>query len=124
MRTVVLALLATLCLEAPALRAQIKAQLPGAPMTPPWDKGIQPISRDNYWNAVACGKQGGARPACVFYDADLCKNDDFTLALFTPYKLVAYETWEATRKKLEPLATSYGDAQKTRITLGVKPAKG
>ena len=105
------------------LLAQMTAQLP-AGMTPAWDKGIQPIGRENYWNAVECGKQGGERPACVFYDADLCKNDDFTLALFTPYKLVAYETWQATRKKLEPLATSYADAQKTRITLGVKPVKG
>ena len=105
------------------LLAQMTAQFP-AGVTPAWDKGIQPIGRDNYWNAVECGKQGGARPACVFYDADLCRNDDFTLALFTPYKLVAYETWEATRKKLEPLATSYADALKTRITLGVKPVKG
>lgn len=103
--------------------AQIKAQL-SAGITPAWDKGIQPIGRDNYWNAVECGKQGGERPACVFYDADLCHNDDFVLALFTPYKLVAYETWQATRKHLEPLASSYGDAQKTRITLGVTPVKG
>jgi hypothetical protein len=103
--------------------AQIKAQLaPG--ITPIWNKGIQPISRDNYYNAIECGKQGGERPACVFYDADLCKNEDFVLALFTPYKLVAYETWQATRKHQEPLATSYGDAQKTRITLGITPVKG
>jgi hypothetical protein len=103
--------------------AQIKARL-AAGITPPWNKGIQPISRDNYWNAVECGKQGGERPACVFYDADLCKNEDFVLALFTPYKLVAFETWQATRKRQEPLASSYGDAQKTRITLGVTPVKG
>jgi hypothetical protein len=103
--------------------AQIKAQLAGG-IAPAWDKGIQPIGRDNYWNAMECGKQGGERPACVFYDADLCKNDDFVLALFTPYKLVAYETWQATRKHQEPLATSYGDAQKTRITLGITPVKG
>lgn len=103
--------------------AQIKAQL-AAGITPAWDKGIQPISRDNYWNAMECGKQGGERPACVFYDADLCKNDDFVVALFTPYKLVAYEAWQATRKHQEPLASSYGDAQKTRITLGVTPVKG
>ena len=80
-------------------RAQIKAQLPTAPITPVWDKGIQPINRDSYWNAVECGKQGGARPLCVFYDADLCRNDDFTLALFTPYKQVAYEVWQAVRKR-------------------------
>src|SRR5712675_3046366 len=124
MRTVLLALLATLCLEAPALRAQIKAQLPDAPMTPPWDKGIQPISRDSYWNAIECGKQGGAQPACVFYDADLCKNDDFTLALFTPYKMVAYEVWQAVRQRREAPTPSYAEAQRTRITVGVTPVKG
>ncbi len=103
--------------------AQVKGQVaPG--IMPGWDKGIQPISRDNYWNAVECGKQGGDRPACVFYDTDFCKNDDFAVALFTPYKLVAYETWQATRKRQEPLATSYGDAQKTRITVGITPVKG
>jgi len=103
--------------------AQVKAQVaPG--FTPVWDKGTQPIGRDNYWNAMECGKQGGERPACVFYDADLCKNDDFVIALFTPYKLVAYETWQATRKHQEPLATSYADAQKTRITVGITAAKG
>jgi hypothetical protein len=103
--------------------AQVKGQVaPG--IMPAWDKGIQPISRDNYWNAVECGKQGGDRPPCVFYDTDFCKNDDFAVALFTPYKLVAYETWQATRKRQEPLATSYGDAQKTRITVGITPVKG
>jgi len=120
----VFALCAALAALAPGIAgAQIKAQLQ-AGITPAWDKGIQPIGRDNYWNAVECGKQGGERPACVFYDADLCTNDDFVLALFTPYKLVAYETWQAARKRQEPLATSYGDAQKTRITLGVTPVKG
>jgi hypothetical protein len=104
--------------------AQIQARLPQGPMTPVWDKGIQPISRDSYWNAVECGKQGGQRPLCVFYDADLCKNDDFTLALFTPYKQVAYEVWQAVRQKQEPPTPSYADAQRTRITLGVTPAAG
>src|SRR6266850_914273 len=120
----ILALWAALAATAPgSADAQIKAQLaPG--ITPAWDKGIQPIGRDNYWNALECGKQGGERPACVFYDADLCKNNDFVLALFTPYKLVAYETWQATRKHQEPLATSYGDAQKTRVTLGITPVRG
>jgi hypothetical protein len=106
-----------------AALAQVTAQVaPG--ITPVWDKGIQPIGRDSYWNAVECGKQGGERPACVFYDAGFCQNDDFVIALFTPYKLVAYETWQATRKRQEPLATSYADAQKTRITVGITPAKG
>ena len=104
--------------------AQIKARLPKGPMTPAWDKGIQPISRESYWNAVECGKQGGQRPLCVFYDADLCRNDDFTLALFTPYKQVAYEVWQAVRQKQDAPTPSYGDAQRTRITLGVTPAAG
>ena len=95
-RSALLTLLGILCAHTSVL-AQIKAQLPEGPMTPPWDKGIQPISRDSYWNAIACGKQGGARPACVFYDADLCKNDDFTLALYTPYKSVSYEVWRVVR---------------------------
>jgi hypothetical protein len=116
-------LCAALTTVATSAGAQIKAQLP-TDITPPWDKGIQPIGRDSYWNAMECGKQGGARPACVFYDAELCKNDDFVLALFTPYKLVAYEAWQAARAHREPLATSYADAQKTRITLGVTPVKG
>jgi hypothetical protein len=104
--------------------AQLKAQLPKGPMTPAWDKGIQPISRDSYYNAIECGKQGGERPLCVFYDAGLCKNDDFTLALFTPYKQVAYEVWQAVRRKQEAPTPSYADAQRTRITVGVTPVAG
>jgi hypothetical protein len=107
-----------------SLRAQIKAQLPKGPFTPAWDKGIQPISRDSYWNAVECGKQGGERPSCVFYDAGLCQNDDFTLALFTPYKLVAYEVWQAVRRHQALPTPPYAEAQRTRITLGVTRASG
>jgi hypothetical protein len=107
-----------------SVHAQIKAQLPKAAMIPAWDKGIQPISRESYWNAVACGKQAGDRPPCVFYDADLCKNDDFTLALFTPYKMVAYEVWRAARQHQEAPPPSYGEAQRTRITLGISPVPG
>ena len=121
MRTAPLALLAILSAYASPL-AQIKAQLPEGPITPPWDKGIQPISRDSYWNAIACGKQGGARPACVFYDADLCKNDDFTLALYTPYKSVSYEVWRVVRNGQPAPTPSYGEAQRTRVTLGVTRA--
>jgi hypothetical protein len=105
-------------------QAQIKAQLPPGPNTPVWDKGIQAISRDSYWNAVECGKQGGARPVCVFYDADLCKNDDFTLTLFTPYKAVAYQVWQAVQQHQPSPTPDYGNAQRTRITLGVTRAKG
>jgi len=111
-----------LLLSAPA-GAQTKAELPAGPNTPAWVKGIQPISRDSYWNAVECGKQGGARPVCVFYDADLCKSDDFTLALFTPYKAVAYEVWQAVQHKQPVPTPSYGDAQRLRITVGVTRAK-
>ena len=93
-------------------------------MTPPWDKGIQPISRDSYWNAVECGKQGGARPACVFYDAELCKNDDFTLAMFTPYKSVAYEVWRVIRNGQPAPTPSYGEAQRTRVTSASHSPKG
>ena len=123
-RAAALVLLATLCLQTRALRAQITAQLPQEAMTPPWDKGIQPISRDSYWNAVECGKQGGARPACVFYDAQLCKNDDFTLALYTPYKSVAYEVWRVVHNGQPAPTPSYSEAQRTRITVGVTRAAG
>ena len=124
MRVSHLVLLGLLCAQAPALHAQIKAQMPDAPIAPPWDKGILPISRDSYWNAVACGKQGGARPACVFYDADLCKNDDFVLALYTPYKSVAYEVWRTVRNKQPAPEPSYAEAQRTRVTIGVTPVAG
>ena len=124
MRTAFIALVATLGLCAPALHAQIKAQLPDGPMMPPWDKGIQPITRDSYWNAVECGKQGGARPACVFYDADLCKNDDFTLALYTPYKSVAYEVWRVVKSGQPAPTPSYAEAQRTRVTIGVTRSAG
>lgn len=123
MRTAASVLVAICCLQAPA-RAQLKARLPGGPMTPPWDKGIQPISRDSYWNAVECGKQGGARPACLFYDADLCKNDDFTLAMYTPYKSVAYEVWRVIHNGQPAPTPSYSEAQRTRVTLGVTLAPG
>jgi hypothetical protein len=123
-RPSLIVLLATFGLCAPALHAQIKAQLPDGPMTPPWDKGIQPITRDSYWNAVECGKQGGARPACVFYDADLCKNEDFTLALYTPYKSVAYEVWRVLKSGQPAPTPSYGEAQRTRVTIGVTITPG
>src|SRR5882724_10119121 len=101
-------------LTAAPARAQVKATVPSGSMAPAWDKGIQPINRDSYWNAVACGKQGGARPACVFFDTGLCKNDDFVLAMYTPYKAVAYEVWQAIRAKQPAPTPSYNEAQRTR----------
>ena len=124
MRSAASLLLAGFCLFTPTVHAQMKAQLPPGPMTPPWDKGIQPISRDSYWNAIECGKQKGARPACVFYDADLCKNDDFTLAMYTPYKSVAYEVWRVIKNGQPAPTPSYSEAQRTRVTIGVTLAPG
>ncbi len=103
--------------------AQVKGQVPGN-IAPAWTKGIQPISSESYWNAVECGKQGGDRPACVFYDADLCKNEDFTVALYTPYKMVAHAVWTAVRRKQPPPKPSYTEAQRTRVVLGVRPIRG
>lgn len=102
----------------------VKAQLPAKPILPAWGKGILPISRESYYNAIECGKQGGQRPLCVFYDADLCPNTDFTLALYTAYKQVAYEVWQAVSRKQPAPTPSYVDAQKTRITVGVTPVRG
>lgn len=123
-RLAVLLACSVLASQTPTLDAQFKAQQPSGTVTPAWDKGIQPINRDSYYNAVACGKQGGARPACVFYDADLCKNADFTLALYTPYKAVAYEVWQAVHNKQPAPTPSYSAAERTRITLGVTTATG
>jgi hypothetical protein len=120
----ILAAIALTLLHPSATRAQLRAQLPAGPNTPAWDKGIQPISRDSYWHAVECGKQGGARPVCVFWDADFCKNDDFTLAFFTPYKAVAYEVWRAVSQHQPAPTPDYGNAQRTRVTVGVTLAKG
>ena len=119
-----LAAIALALISSTAARAQMKAQLPAGANTPPWDKGIQPISRDSYWNAVECGKQAGARPVCVFWDADFCKNDDFTLAFFTPYKAVAYEVWRAVSQHQPAPTPDYGNAQRTRVTVGVTLVKG
>jgi hypothetical protein len=70
------------------------------------------------WNAAS---RGAPRPACVFYDGDVCKNTDFTLALFTPYKQVAYEVWQALRQHLPAPTPSFSAAERTRITVGITP---
>jgi hypothetical protein len=102
---------------------QIKAQArPGA--KPPWTKGILPISQESYWNAIECGKQGGEDPPCVFYDTGLCRNDDFSLTLYTPYKMVAYEVWRTVRQKQPAPTPDYTAAQRTRITVGITPVRG
>ena len=103
--------------------APIKAAMPPA-AKPAWTKGIQPISRESYYHAIECGKQGGAQSPCVFYDADLCKNEDYVLSLYSPYKQVAYEVWLAVSRKQEPPTPSYRGAQQTRVVLGVTPVRG
>jgi hypothetical protein len=102
---------------------QITAQARKAP-TPAWNKGILPISPESYYNAIECGKQGGADPPCVFWDTGLCKNSDFELALYTPYKSVAYEVWRVVNQKQPAPKPNYAEAQRTRITIGVMPARG
>jgi hypothetical protein len=106
---------------APAL-APIKATVPAS--KPAWSKGIQPLTRDSYYHAIECGKNGAAQPSCVFYDADLCKNDDFVLALYSPYKQVAYEVWGAVSRKRPAPTPSYQAAQQTRVVIGITPVRG
>jgi hypothetical protein len=107
--------------QAPAA-VQVKAQIaPGA--TPAWDKGITPINSESYYQAVECGKQGG-NPACVFWDTGLCKNTDFELAMYTPYKMVAYEVWRVVSQKKPAPQPNYAEAQQTRITVGITPVRG
>jgi len=101
---------------------QVKAQARPAG-TPAWSKGILPISPESYYNAIECGKQGG-NPACVFWDTGLCKYSDFELAMYTPYKMVAYEVWRAVSQKQPAPQPNYAEAQSTRITVGVTPVRG
>ena len=105
------------------LSAQIKAQVRPAP-TPAWNKGIAAINAESYYNAIECGKQKGDNPACVFWDTDLCRNDDFTLSWYTPYKQVAYEVWATVRQKKPAPQPNYAAAQRQRVTIGITPAKG
>lgn len=103
--------------------AQVTASLPGN-VTPAWNKGIEPISQASYWQAVECGKQGGTSPPCVFWDTGLCKNEDFVITMYTPYKMVAYTVWQAVSQKKAPPTPSYAEAQRTRVILGITPAAG
>jgi hypothetical protein len=121
MRPALLApVLVVLTLHSSPVLAQVKGTVPSA--TPAWSKGIQAISRDSYWSAVSCGKQPGARPACLFYEAELCANDEFTLAFYTPYKQVAYTVWQAVSRKQPAPTPSYPEAQRmTRMIIAVRP---
>jgi hypothetical protein len=119
----VLAVCALTMMQPLPILAQIKGQ-PRAAAAPPWNRGIVPISPESYYNAIECGKQGGADPPCVFWDTGLCKNDDFVLAMYTPYKQVAYEVWVAVSKKQPVPQPSYPAAQRTHVTIGVTQAPG
>ena len=103
-------------------QAPIKATVPAS--KPAWSKGIQPLTRDSYYHAIECGKQGALEPSCVFYDAGLCKNEDFVLALYSPYKQVAYEVWGAVSRKRPVPTPSYQAAQQTRVVIGITPVRG
>jgi hypothetical protein len=117
-----MALLTTIGATPVSAQTTVKAQL-AAGIKPAWEKGILPISPESYYNAIECGKQGG-NPACVFWDTGLCKNPDFELAMFTPYKSVAYEVWRVVGQKQPPPQPNYAEAQRTRITIGVTPIRG
>jgi hypothetical protein len=118
---IVAAFLVSVVAPLPAF-AQITATARTA-ASPAWNKGILPINPESYWNAVECGKQGGDDPPCVFYDTGLCKNDDFTIAMYSPYKMVAYEVWRVVRQKQPPPTPSYPEAQRTRVTVGITPVR-
>jgi hypothetical protein len=122
MRILLIALLIAAAF-APPLLGQIRAQ-PRAGATPPWSKGIIAISPESYYHAIECGKQGGDDPPCVFWDTGLCRNDDFAIAMYTPYKQVAYEVWQAVRKKQAAPQPNYQAAQRQRVTIGISPVKG
>ena len=81
---------------------------PGA--KPAWEKGIAAINSESYYNAIECGKQGG-NPACVFWDTGLCKNPDFEIAMYTPYKSVAYEVWRVVSSGKPAPQPNYAEAQ-------------
>jgi hypothetical protein len=122
-RAALLFVLSVVSASVQAQSAPIKATARAA-ATPPWTKGIQPISPESYYHAIECGKQGGQDPPCVFWDTGLCRNSDFAIAMYTPYKAVAYEVWAAVSQKKAAPTPSYPAAQQTRVTVGVTPVRG
>ena len=122
MRSIVLlALVASVSIIAAG--AQITARARPAP-NPPWHRGIVPVNSESYYNAIECGKQGGADPPCVFWDTGLCPNSDFTLTWYTGYKQVAYEVWQAVSHKQPVPQPNYQAAQRTHVIIKVTPARG
>jgi hypothetical protein len=116
------AVAAAACVAAGAQTLEpVKARVRSA--KPEWTKGIQPISRESYYNAIACGKQGGQDSPCVFWDTGMCKNGEFELSFYTPYKMVAYAVWNALRQNQPQPTPDYAEAQRTRVTIAVKPLR-
>ena len=112
----------TLGLAAPAA-AQITATArEGA--TPAWNKGLQPISPESYYNAIECGNTDAADPPCVFWDTGLCENDDFTLNAYSAYKQVAYEVWATVRQGQPAPEPDFYAARNTRVTISAEPKPG
>ena len=93
--------------------------------TPPWNKGITAIDAEATTNAIECGKQSGDSPACLFWDTDLCKNDDSVLAWYTPYKQVASRGLDCgASKEGRAAAELCRGATSTRRTIGITRANG
>ena len=92
--------------------------------TPAWNKGLQPISPESYYNAIECGNTDAADPPCVFWDTGLCENDDFTLNAYSAYKQVAYEVWATVRQGQPAPEPNFYAARNTRVTISAEPKSG
>ncbi len=115
--------LAGTAVSPPDATAQVQATArPDA--TPPWTKGILPISPESYYHAIECGTLGGDDPPCVFWDTGLCQNDDFTLAAHSAYKQVAYEVWVAVQRGQPAPQPDFQAARRTRVTISATPVAG
>ena len=106
-----------------SVSAQVRASV-RPDSTPPWTKGILPISPESYYHAIECGSQGGDDPPCVFWDTGLCENDDFTLAAHSAYKQVAYEVWGTVRNGQPAPQPDFQAARRTRVTISATPIAG
>jgi hypothetical protein len=98
----------------------IKASIP-ATIKPAWSKGMIPLNRDSYYHAIECGKAGRA---CVFYDDGFCKNPDFAIAWYSPYKQVAYEVYQAVSAKRPAPEPNYNVARQTKVVIGISKVPG
>ena len=117
----VVSLTVALALTAPAARAQVKGHLPPT-ITPPWTNGIQPISRESYWNAIDLRQAARRRGRRASSTTPNCARTTSSRWRSTRlYKQVAYTVWQAVSHKQPAPTPSYGEAQRTRIIVGLKP---